>query len=198
MADPDLPDALAGLGEDRLDLGEVCALRQGQVHGDALEPGRRVGADRPDGRRELLAGQAVALHAAEPFQDDAGVRLRIEQRLEVVGPADGVHDPVPVLGREGAGVGEGPPRREDQQVAGVPVRDLRQLLVGADRQRLGTQPVGLAGQPAQAEAVAVALRHRHQPGLRVGDRAQVRAPAVAVDGQLEGHASVSRHPRRRM
>ena len=68
----------------------------------------------------------------------------VEQGLEVLGPADGVHDPVPVLGREGPGVGEGTPRREDEQVAGVPVRDLGQLLVGADRQRLDTEPLSFS------------------------------------------------------
>ncbi len=46
---------------------------------------------------------------------------------------------------------------------------------------------GLAGEPVEAEAVAVALRDRDQAGGLVGDPAQVAAPAVAVDGEGEAH-----------
>ena len=62
----------------------------------------------------------IALPEVEELQ-----RL-VEQGLEVLGSADRVHDPVPVLGREGPGVGEGAPRRQHEQVAGR-----EQVVVGA-------------------------------------------------------------------
>ena len=80
-----------------------------------------------------------------------------------------------------------------------PVRDVRELVVRPDRERvpaepLVVQPLGLAGQAAQREAVAVALGDRDQARVGLGDLAQVAAPALAVDGEDEAHP---RPPERR-
>ena len=68
-------------------------------------------------------------------------------------------------------------------------RDLGQLGVGADREGVDAEPLRLAGQPAQPEAVAVALGHRDEPGVALEHVLEVGAPAVAVDVQGQGHGS---------
>ena len=88
---------------------------------------------------------------------------------------------------------ERPPRRHHQQVSGEPAGHLGQLGVRADGQGVAAEPGGLAGQPTEPEAVPVALRDRHEPGLGLGDRAQVRAPAVPVDREGEAHRARAVH-----
>ena len=144
-------------------------------------PPRSCFAQRP----QLLGGHAVPAHRRLELEHEPRPRLRLEQAGQVVGTAHRVDHPP---GERGVGHRvEGSPRREQEQVAGVPVRDLGQLLVGAGCQGVDTQPLGLAGQPAQREAVAVALGHWHQPWCDVGEVAQVGAPALAVDGEGEAH-----------
>ena len=105
----------------------------------------------------------------------------------VLEPGDRVHDPaVQVVGHLERRP-ERPPRGQHQQVSGEPGGHLGQLGVGADGEGVAAQPVRLAGQPAEPEPVAVALRDRHQSGLGGGDRTQVGAPAVAVDREGEAH-----------
>ena len=53
------------------------------------------------------------------------------------------------------------------------------------------QPLGAAGEPAEGEAVAVALGDRHQPRVARGHRAQVVAPARAVDVEHQAHRRVT-------
>ena len=142
-------------------------------------------------RPQLLGGHAVPAHRGLELEHEPGVRLRLEQTGQVVGTAHRVDHP-PAERGVGRRV-EGPPRREHEQVAGVPVRDLGQLLVGADGERVDTQPLRLAGQPAEREAVAVALGHRHQPGCDLGEVAQVGAPALAVDGEDQAHGLPPSH-----
>ncbi len=191
VADPDrgAGEARQPRGDHVVDqtggLGEVTAVGQRQVQRDPRQPSAPGGGgDVP----ELARGHAVAAHAGHPLQHVAGAGLALEQRGQVVRSADGVDDPV-VQRRVEVG-GEGAPGGQHEQPAVVPAGELGELGVGADRDGVDPQPGGLAGQPAQREAVAVALADRDDRGVGVDDRAQVGAPAVAVDGQREAHRAL--------
>ena len=185
MADPDgAGRELRGdqVGEQSLHLGEVLARGEGQVQRDPLET---AAAEPLRDRPQLLGGHAVPAHGRLELEHEPGVRLGVEQAGQVVGAADRVDQP---LRRRALGNGvEGPPRREHEQVAGIAVRDIRQFVVGPDGEGVHAQPPGLAREPAEREAVAVALGDRHQPGRGLGEAAQVGAPALAVDRQREAH-----------
>jgi hypothetical protein len=92
----------------------------------------------------------------------------------------------PRVVREGV---ERAPRRQHEDVAVEALLDLGELLVGADREGVHAEPLRLAGQPAQAEPVAVALGDRYEPGVPVVHVPEVGTPAVAVDTEGQRHGS---------
>jgi hypothetical protein len=155
------------------------------VERDALQAGGPP-LEQLGGGTELLGRHAVAAHRGQPLEHDPGVRVAVEQDHEVGEAADGVDHPA---GREvlGGDLARRAPRGQDHQVAGEALDDLGQLVVGADREGVDAEPVGLAGQAAETEAVAVALGDRRQPGVGVGDLTEVLPPTVAVDGQRQAH-----------
>ena len=106
------------------------------------------------------------------------------QRGDVLDPADGVDDP---LVEHDVGQ-ERPPRRQHHDVAGEGVERAGHLGVRADRDRADAQRGRLGGQQVAAESVAVALDDRDDARGRPRARG-VRAPALGVDVQLEGHPS---------
>ena len=73
-------------------LAEVGALREGQVDGDALQPGPRVPGEDRGGGPEPTGRQAVAQHAGELLEHEAGVGLPREQVLDVLEPPEGVDE----------------------------------------------------------------------------------------------------------
>jgi hypothetical protein len=184
VTDPEAPGLQLGgdhVVDQTQDLGQVGAARQRQVQRHALDGGEETG-----GRAELLGGHAVSAHARESFEHDACGGILLEQREQVGEPADGVYHP-PCREVVGQGRAGRAPGRQHQQVAVEPLHDLGQLVVGADGHGVHAEPVGPAGEPAQPETVPVALGDRHEPGRLVDDRAEVAAPAFAVDGESEAH-----------
>ena len=138
--------------------------------------------------------EAVAAHRGHPLEDHprllAGSGAVLDERGQVVEPADGVDHP----GVIGCRV-ERPPRGEHEQRPVVPLLDVGDLLVGADGEGVHAEPLGLAGQPAEAEAVAVSLGHRHQVRVALVHVLEVGPPAVTVDAEDQCHDA---HPRRFM
>ena len=152
------------------DLGEVGAGGQRQVEGDALEARpprveqlwRRRGAP-----RAVMPWRRMQVSRSSTIAGRAGSRVEQDHEVARAGSRCGSTRPG---GRSPAGTPAGrTPRRQHQQVAVEALGDLGQLVVGADREGVDAEPLGLAGQAAEAEAVAVALRDRHQPGVGVGD-----------------------------
>ncbi len=189
VADPDR-DAGQARADHVVDqpggLGEVAAVRERQVQRHALQAAAAGGG----GDVPQLAGRhAVPAHARHPLQHVARAGLALEEGGQVVRPADGVDDPVVQGGVEVGG--ERSPGGEHQQPAVVAGGQVGQLGVGADGDGVDPQPGRLARQPAEGEAVAVALAHRHQARVGVEHRAQVGAPPVAVDGQGQAHRAPS-------
>ena len=182
------------VGHQPVHLGEVGAVGQRQVQRDPLDPGLRVGAH-DLGRRPQLAGASCrgaacwwcARARSGHRADDASRSVRSSTRLTVwmTRPA--------IAGSTSMRRAERTPRGEHEQAAVVPAGDLRAAPRrcrprGCRRpETLVVQPLRLAGEPAEGEAVAVALGDRDQPGLGRRDRAQVVAPAVTVDGEGEAH-----------
>lgn len=188
VADPDRAGVEFG-GDDvvhqPLHLGQVRSLLQWQMQCDALEavpPGLLEDPSRcPQGARV----HAVAQHRGGAFEYEARSRLGVEQVGDVDDTADRVNQ---------SGIGllifrrpERTPRREHQQVLVEARLDGRDLVVRPHGQRVDAEPLGFACEPGQAEAVAVALDDRHQCGFGVGQRAQVRTPAVTVHVQRQAH-----------
>ena len=173
----------------RSHLGQVRA--RGSAAGAAprprAAPARRPRSSRPASRS---SGAVIPCRSIEVTCSSTkpGRGVPVEQRGEVLDPADGVHHP----GRHGRvhlerGAERAPGREHQQRRRRSAWPACRQLVVGADRERVGPepligQPLRPARQPAEVEAVAVALGDRHQPRGGLGDRAQVGAPAFAVDG----------------
>ncbi len=176
--------------DEAMHLVEVGTPGQGQVQ---RHPGQTTSAiSRPGEVAQLPGSQAVPLHAGQQLQHVARVGLPVEQRAEILGPADRVDHAPGEGGIDVEGGTERAPRGEHQQVSGEAGGDLGQLLVGAHGegvapQSLVREPLHPAGEPAESEAVPVALRHRHQPGRRAGDLAQVGPPALAVDVEGQAH-----------
>ncbi len=177
----------------RLHLAEVGAVAERQVDRDALEPGRAGPLAQHLRRRPRARGRcrpwrcmlvsSSSTNRASGWRSSSAATSSTRLTVWMTAVGERVVD----LER-GA---ERPPRGEHEQVAVEAGRDLGQLGVGADREGVdaaATSPA-FAGQPAEAEAVAVALGDRHQAGGRLGDAAQVAAPAVAVDGQGQAHAA---------
>ncbi|CAB4734230.1 unannotated protein [freshwater metagenome] len=197
--------AVGQLGADDVghqpgDLREVRALGEREVQRYALEPRTRAILQQAGHRPQLARLQAVALHRGQPLQHEAGVGPAIQQVGQVLGAADRVDDAVVQRRIDLERGTEGPPRGQHQQTSVEALRDLRQLVVGAHGEHVGhrrpgpdlrvlVQPLRLAGQPREPEAVAVALGDRHQTRVGGRDPEQVAAPAIAVDGQGQAHVS---------
>ena len=149
MAEWTLDDVVRILDE----VASLAGTAHREVQSHALQPGV---APRLLGRAPQVGGaHAVAPHRGEPLQHDPCAGLLGQQECQVLGAGDGVYHPAvqPPVERR-------PPRApggEDEQAAVVALGDLGQLLVAADRERVGLQPVGA---PGQAEAMAVALGDR--------------------------------------
>ena len=130
----------------------------------------------------------MAQHAGRALEHEPGVGLAGEQVGEVVEPADGVDHPAASAGSTSSAAPNG---RHGVSTSRLPSYRVAtsgsSSYVPTARVSTPSQPAGLAGQPAEREAVAVALRDRDQARGGVGDRAQVAAPAVAVDGEGETH-----------
>ncbi len=193
------------LGRSRVvDLGHGQRQMQGQTL-EAEPPRRQGGLERLAGHHGQQVGlqQAEPAHAGDPLDGDAGPGWQLPDRLHV---ADGADDPPrerPVVHFGPAGRGDritGVPGHQHEDVAGEAGRDLGHLEDGAHRQPVHAQTGGLVGQGGQPEAVAVALRHRHEipePGgliptadgqaQGVADRGGVLPPGGAVDLQRERH-----------
>src|SRR5690606_12927216 len=76
---------------------------------------------------------------------------------------------------------------QDQQVTAEPVLHPGGLVRRADGQQVRAQPCDLLCQPLVAEAVAVALADRDQPGELLLHVLVVRPPARGVDVERERH-----------
>ena len=196
VGDPHGRGALVELAETRgdhvghqlLGLGEVVAAVQGEVDRDALDPDA---VRSRDGLAQAARGETVTLHRGQPLEQDAGTAGCLAERGQVGQPTDRVDHPR-VVGVLGAAALPRPPRREDDDVAVEPGGDVLDLGVRADREGVAAQaetgqPRRTPGQPADAEAVAVALGDRDQAGVRLGHPAEVVTPALAVDVQHQAH-----------
>ena len=134
MVEPDNPAATTSLKP--VHLGQVGALRQRQVQRDPLEPRPRVRTHQLGRRPQLAGGHAVARHAGQPLEHEPGVRLAPEQVGDVLDPADGVDQARVQGGVDLERAPERSPRGQHQQVAVEALRDVRQLVVRPDRERV--------------------------------------------------------------
>lgn len=143
----------------------------------------------PDAAGGLCRGGHVGDSEAVPADGREGLEqhpwpvVTVAQCGEVGQPSHGVHD-----ARTVDHVGEErPPGLEHQDVAVEALLDLGDLGIGADGDGVDAQPLGPAGQAADAEAVAVALGNRHQARVIGHDPAQMAPPAWPVDVQRDRH-----------
>ena len=210
-----------GVVPARARVEAVVGVRLGerQVQREPLERDPAVG-DRGHGgvvvkdADELVRGEAEAAHRRQRLEQHAHRTGAVDQDVPRRARGDRADEP-----RGVRAVGELHPRtcshdvgglegREDQHVAVVLLQGLGRLEHGADGEAGQPEALGLADEPAGAEAVAVALGHRHEVALSVvvGARADrgahgvagrggVGAPPVAVDVQRERHAPNLRRER---
>ena len=148
-----------------------CAQRQ--VQRDALDGDAGVAAARPASRR-LAGGEAVAPHRGQPLQHHPRrwPAARSARAREVVEPADGVDRRAGSQvwrrlsnGRHGVSTSRSPSNRCATSATSSYVPTARVSTPSR---------AALRGEPAEAEAVAVALGDRHQAGVGVGDLGEVR------------------------
>ena len=161
------------------DLGDLAARRlvERQVQGEALDavpgqprrdvPHRRVVQTEPAHRREQLdhdpvPGELVESGGGRDRADEPVVRRRDVGRSLQMG-------------------------LQHEYVAVVPAAHRGDLTRHPDRDRVSTQPGRLLAQQGQTEAVAVALRNRHQAGYGGSHGVLVRPPPGAVDPQRQCH-----------
>ena len=159
-----------------LDLAEVGDLGQREVHRDAPRRPRRP-ASRPSGSASRRS------RAVKPWRSIEVIRSSTTRGPSAGPPsasaARSSSRPTVWITRSGSvarrprPARERPPRRQHQQRAVEALGHLGELLVGADRDGVDAEPRGLAGEPGQAEAVAVALEHGHETGVPLVHRAQV-------------------------
>ena len=188
VADPDAcgvrraPAATTSL-ISRLDLGQVGALRR------AAGAARRPRAAPPPASSSRPASRSSAAPKpwrrmrGQPLEHDRGAPGGpVEQGGEVLEPADGVDDPpASASGRRGGSKG-----RHGVSTSRSPAKRCAtsgELVVGADGERVDAEPAAaLRASRPQAEAVAVALGHRDEPGVarrrRRAGGARQRSPST--------------------
>jgi hypothetical protein len=148
--------------------------------GDEIRTGRQLGRHPAD----LGLAQAVAVQVGAQLEDHPDPCLqeptgRIEMR-------DSSQHPWFRRGDRGLPTGRAVPWGQHEHLPGVLGQNRGQLPLRADRHRAHLQPGSFRREPADTQAIAVALAYRHQPPPIGGDHAfEVCTPAGGVHVQQQ-------------